>query len=156
MGKIKTLGEIKKIASSLKKRKKEIVFTNGCFDLVHYGHIKYLERCKKLGDVLVVGLNSDSSVKKIKGRGRPVTGEAERAAVIAALEFVDYVTIFGAKTPLGLIRAVSPDIIAKGGDWKKKDIVGADFVEGRGGRVVSVPFFRGYSSTRIIRKIKNG
>jgi rfaE bifunctional protein nucleotidyltransferase chain/domain len=155
MKKLKTFCEIKKIAKKLKKKHKKIVFTNGCFDILHYGHVKYLEKCKKLGDFLVIGLNSDASVKKIKGKSRPVTGEKERAAILAALEFVDFVTLFGDKTPARLIKEVAPDVLAKGGDWRASDIVGADFVKSEGGRVVVIPFIKGYSTTRIIKRTKN-
>ena len=155
MSKLKTLREIKRIAAKLKKNKKKIVFTNGCFDILHYGHIKYLERCSSLGDILIIGLNSDSSVKKIKPKGRPLTGQAERGAIVSALEFVDYVTIFSEATPERLIKTITPNILAKGGDWKKKDIVGGEHVRSTGGRVVRVPFVRGYSTTRIIKRIKD-
>jgi D-beta-D-heptose 7-phosphate kinase/D-beta-D-heptose 1-phosphate adenosyltransferase len=153
--KIKKTGEIRKIAASLRKKKRRIVFTNGCFDILHYGHIKYLEKCRRLGDVLIIGLNSDSSVKKVKGKGRPVTGEKERAAILSALEFVDYITIFGAKTPKTLIEEITPDVLAKGGDWRKRDIVGREHVEKHGGRVASIPFVKGYSTTNILARIKN-
>ena len=154
MGKIKKFGEIKKIASKLKRKKRTIVFTNGCFDILHYGHIKYLRKCKGLGDVLIIGLNSDSSVRKIKGKKRPITGQKERAAILAALELVDYVTVFNEVTPARLIKAISPKILAKGGDWRAKEIVGARHVKKCGGMVVSVPFVRGYSTTAIIENLK--
>ena len=154
MSKLKNLAAIKKIAAGLRRKGKKIVFTNGCFDIIHYGHIKYLEKCKKLGDVLVVGLNSDSSVRKIKGKNRPVTGEKERAAILASLEFVDYVTIFSERTPAKLISNVTPDVLAKGGDWAKNEIVGAAYVKKNGGRVATVPFVKGYSTTRILQRLK--
>ena len=155
MDKLKSLRQIKKIARNLKRRKKKIVFTNGCFDVLHYGHVKYLEKCKSLGDFLIVGLNSDASVRKIKGRRRPITPEKQRSAVLSALEFVDFVTVFASATPADLIKEISPDVLAKGGDWRAKDIVGSRHVKKEGGRVVSVPFVKGYSTTRIIRRIKN-
>lgn len=155
MGKIKTQKEIKGVRNNLKRKGKRIVFTNGCFDILHYGHIKYLQKCKRLGDVLIVGLNSDSSVKKIKGRKRPVTAQKERASILCALECVDCVVIFSESIPDKLIKIISPDILAKGGDWKKEDIVGSSFVKGLGGRVVTIPFVKGYSTTRILRRIKN-
>ncbi|MBL7156832.1 MAG: D-glycero-beta-D-manno-heptose 1-phosphate adenylyltransferase [Candidatus Omnitrophica bacterium] len=154
MGKLKNLTEIKKIVTDLKRKKKKVVFTNGCFDILHYGHLKYLEKCKRLGDVLVIGLNSDASVKKIKGKKRPITGEKERAAVLSSLEFVDYVITFNDATPAKLIKALTPDVLAKGGDWKTKDIVGGRHVKNHGGRAVSIPFIKGYSTTKIIKRIK--
>lgn len=153
MRKVKKLGEIRKIVSRLKKGKKKIVFTNGCFDILHYGHVTYLKKCKSLGDFLIIGLNSDSSVKKIKGEGRPITGERERAAVLSALEFVDYVVLFDQKTPEELIKAIEPDVLAKGGDWRIKDIAGSDYVKKKKGRVVTIPFVKGYSTTDIIRRV---
>ena len=155
MGKVKKLGELKKIIAKLKKKHKKIVFTNGCFDILHYGHLRYLEKSKALGSVLVVELNSDSSVKKIKGKNRPIKSQRERGALLASLEFVDYVTIFNERTPERLIKALTPDILVKGADWKKKDIVGSNHVKKTGGRVVTVPFVKGYSTTRILKRIKN-
>ena len=155
MNKLKTFSEIRKIAGALKRKGKKIVFTNGCFDILHYGHIKYLERCKKLGNILIIGLNSDSSVKKIKGKKRPLTGQKERAAILSALEFVDYVTIFNEATPEKLIKTIAPDVLAKGGDWRVNDIVGGDFVKISGGKVVAIPFVKGYSTTRLLKHIKN-
>jgi len=155
MGKIKSNFEIRKIARNLKRKGKKIVFTNGCFDILHFGHVKYLEKCKRLGDFLVIGLNSDSSVKKIKGKKRPVTGERERAVVLSSLEAVDFVTLFNETTPENLIKAIAPDVLAKGGDWKIKDIIGGNFVKKNGGRVVSIPFVKGYSSSHIINRIRN-
>lgn len=153
--KIKKLNEIKQIAKRLRRKKRKIVFTNGCFDILHYGHIKYLEKCKRLGDVLIIGLNSNLSVKKIKGKSRPIMGEKERASILSALEFVDYVTIFDEKTPETLIKEIIPGILAKGGDWRKADIVGRSHVEQHGGRVVTIPFVKGYSTTSMLARIKN-
>ncbi|MFH1594186.1 MAG: D-glycero-beta-D-manno-heptose 1-phosphate adenylyltransferase [Candidatus Omnitrophota bacterium] len=152
--KIKTLNELKRIVRAAKKMRKKIVFTNGCFDIIHFGHVSYLKKCKELGSVLIVGLNSDSSVRRIKGRGRPVTKERERSIVLSALESIDYVTIFGDSTPGRIITSLTPDILVKGGDWRKKDIVGADHVKRFGGRVVTVPFVKGYSTTSLIERIK--
>jgi len=154
MKKIKTLKNLKKSLSLLKKKGKKVVFTNGCFDILHYGHLVYLEKCKRLGDILVVGLNSDKSVKSLKGKYRPIKKQKERAAILSALWFVDYVIIFSENTPKRLIESITPDILAKGGDWKKKDIVGGDHVVKSGGKVATVPFVKGYSTTRIIGKIK--
>ena len=147
--------KLKIIIAKLKKRRKKIVFTNGCFDILHYGHIKYLEKCRKLGDVLVVGLNSDISVKKIKGKKRPIVGEKERAAILSALEFVHFVVLFNERTPEKLIEWLSPDVLAKGGDWRARGIVGGNYVKESGGRVVAIPFVRGYSTTGIIKRIRN-
>lgn len=140
--------------SRLRSAGKKIVFTNGCFDILHAGHVSYLKRAKALGDVLVIGLNSDRSVRAIKGKERPLNKEGDRADVLGSLYFVDYVTIFGEPTPEKLIKKVKPDVLVKGGDWKINDIVGADFVASRGGRVVSLPFVKGYSTTALIKKIK--
>lgn len=155
MSKVKKLAEIRKIVTKLKKKKKKIVFTNGCFDILHYGHLKYLEKCKRLGDILVIGLNSDSSVRKIKGKHRPVIKQKQRAAILSALEFIDYITIFNETTPERLIKAITPNILAKGGDWKKENIVGGEYVKKAGGRVATIPFVKGYSTTTILKRIKN-
>ncbi|MEK6564793.1 MAG: D-glycero-beta-D-manno-heptose 1-phosphate adenylyltransferase [Candidatus Omnitrophota bacterium] len=152
-GKIKTKKELKDIISSLNKQGKRIVFTNGCFDILHYGHIKYLQDAKGLADVLVLGLNSDSSVKKIKGPARPINKQLDRARVLSALSCVDYLTIFSEDTPLGLIRLIQPDVLVKGGDWQTEKIVGADFVKARGGKVLAIPYIKGYSTTKLINKI---
>ena len=153
---IKTAKSITQVAKKLKKAGEKIVFTNGCFDILHYGHVKYLEKCRSLGDLLVVGLNSDSSLRRLKGKNRPVTGQNQRAAILLALRCVDYVVIFKESTPKKLIENILPNVLAKGGDWKKKDIVGASSVEKAGGRVVSVSFVKGYSTSKILRRIKNG
>lgn len=142
------------IRKNLKDEKRSVVFTNGCFDIIHRGHVEYLNEAKSLGDFLVVGLNSDSSVKKLKGSGRPVVGEIDRAFVLSSLKPVDCVIIFGEETPYELIKFVRPDFLVKGGDWKKEDIVGSDIVEGYGGKVISLKFVDSYSSTGLINKIK--
>jgi len=133
-----------------------IVFTNGCFDLLHPGHIGSLEQARALGDALIVGLNSDASVRQLKGAGRPVLPERERAEILAALECVDAVVIFDELTPREVIARLLPDILAKGGDWPGDQIVGREEVEAAGGRVVSVPVVPGYSTTEILRKIREG
>jgi D-beta-D-heptose 7-phosphate kinase/D-beta-D-heptose 1-phosphate adenosyltransferase len=134
---------------------RRIVFTNGCFDLLHVGHVRYLRDAKALGEVLVIGVNSDDSVRRLaKGAGRPLVPHAERAEVLSALEMVDYVSIFDEDTPLELVRAVSPDVIVKGGDWAPDTIVGADEVRARGGRVVSLPYHPGLSTTDLARRIR--
>jgi len=151
--KIVAISNIKALVRGLRAKGKRIVFTNGCFDILHAGHVKYLEKAASLGDVLILGLNSDSSVKKIKGPCRPIVGEKDRASVVSSLGFVDYVVIFGDPTPLKLIRKIEPDVLVKGADWKAVDIVGADRVKSYGGRVVTVPLVKGRSTTRLIRMI---
>lgn len=132
---------------------KRLVFTNGCFDILHPGHVDYLARARDLGDLLVVGLNSDASVRRIKGKTRPVNPEGDRALVLGALACVDYIVIFEEDTPYQLIRTVMPDILVKGGDWPVEKIVGRDIVEAKGGQVLSIPLLPGYSTTRIIERI---
>jgi D-beta-D-heptose 7-phosphate kinase/D-beta-D-heptose 1-phosphate adenosyltransferase len=151
--KVKTQTELVKSIKPFKKRGKKIVFTNGCFDILHKGHVELLEKSKLLGDVLVVALNTDASVKKIKGSRRPVNKQNDRAAVVAALRAVDFVTFFNEKTPERLIKKLCPDILVKGGDWKKGDIVGADHVISRGGKVCSIDFVKGYSTSGLINRI---
>ena len=153
--KIKTQKELKRVIAYLRKQGKKIVFTNGCFDILHYGHIKYLQDAKGLADVLVLGLNSDSSVKKIKGSARPINKQLDRARVLSALSCVDYLTIFSEDTPLKLIRLIQPDVLVKGGDWKTEEIVGADFVKARGGKVLAIPYIKGHSTTKLINKIRS-
>jgi len=148
-----TLNSLKKLIPSLKKEGKTTVFTNGCFDIIHAGHVRYLSRARELGDILIVGLNSDASVREIKGERRPIVPERERIEVLAALECVDYVVIFNESTPLTLIEAIEPDILVKGADWADSDIVGADIVKARGGRVARVKLVQGVSTTSIIEKI---
>ena len=152
--KLKSIRQITQIASRLRRAGKKIVFTNGCFDILHVGHVRVLNEAKSLGDVLVLGLNRDASVKGLKGSGRPVTGENERAEVICALAAVDYAVFFKESTPEKLIHAVRPHVLVKGGDWKKRDIVGAGFVESYGGKVLPLRFIKGYSTTKLIEKIK--
>ncbi len=131
-----------------------IVFTNGVFDLLHPGHLRYLQQARQLGDALVVGVNSDRSVRAIKGEGRPVMLENERAEILAALSCVDVVVLFDEDTPLALIARLQPDVLVKGADWPEDGMIGRDIVEARGGRVVRVPFEAGYSTTSIIDKIR--
>ena len=140
--------------NALKLHRQKIVFTNGCFDVLHYGHVRYLLEAKKLGDILVVGLNSDESVRRLKGPTRPVNGEKERAFVLAALACIEYVVIFGEDTPKELIETVIPDVLVKGGDYDLSNIVGADFVTQNGGTVTTIPFVEGFSSTHIIEQLK--
>lgn len=132
----------------------KVVFTNGCFDLLHRGHITYLAQARDLGDCLVVGLNTDASVKRLKGDSRPINRENDRALLLAALTSVNYVVLFDEDTPLQLIRQISPDVLVKGGDYAIKDIVGASIVIEKGGSVQTLPFVNGYSSTNLIHQIK--
>ena len=139
-----------------KRNGRRIVFTNGCFDLLHPGHIRGFELAHALGDALIVGLNSDASVRQLKGPGRPVMPERERAEILAALESVDAVIIFDELTPHELISRLLPDVLVKGGDWPGDQIVGREEVEAAGGRVVSLPLVPGYSTTAILQKIREG
>jgi rfaE bifunctional protein nucleotidyltransferase chain/domain len=129
---------------------KKVVFTNGCFDILHRGHIEYLSKARDLGDVLVVGLNTDSSVKRIKGENRPVQDEASRAQILASLRFVEAVILFDEDTPFELISMIKPDVLVKGGDYTEETIVGADIVKANGGQVVTIPLTAGYSTSRIL------
>jgi D-beta-D-heptose 7-phosphate kinase/D-beta-D-heptose 1-phosphate adenosyltransferase len=151
--KVKTYDSIKKIARALKKKKRTVVFTNGCFDLIHPGHLYYLEKCRTYGDALIVGLNSDASVKKIKGPGRPLFSQRERAFMLSQLSCVDYIVIFGETTPLRLITQVRPDYLVKGGDYRGKKLVGEDFLATYGGKVKLIPYLKGYSTTALITHI---
>lgn len=139
---------------SLRRKNKKIVFTNGCFDILHAGHAQYLKKAKSFGDVLIVGLNSDSSVKKIKGPGRPINKEEDRAFLLRALEAVDFVVIFKETTPLNLIKKIKPDFLVKGADWKEDDIAGKDIVISRGGQIKRAAFKKGCSTSKIISLIK--
>jgi len=152
--KIKTLPTLKKTLNRLKAKKKTVVFTNGCFDVLHVGHIEYLSKAKSLGDILIIGLNSDKSVRKLKGEKRPVVSQKNRAKVLSALSVVDFVVIFNDLTPIDLIKTIKPDVLVKGGDWKTKDIVGADFVKSRGGKVKSLRYIKGFSTKNLIKKIQ--
>jgi rfaE bifunctional protein nucleotidyltransferase chain/domain len=134
----------------------KIVFTNGCFDILHPGHIDYLSKAADLGDALIIGVNSDASVKKLnKGANRPIQNENDRALILSAFQFVEALIIFEEDTPYELIKAVQPDVLVKGGDWKESDIVGADIVKAKGGVVTTIPFVEGYSTTNIEKKIKS-
>ena len=138
-----------------RKRRLKIVFTNGCFDLLHVGHVRYLAQARKLGDVLVVGLNSDVSARRLKGAGRPVNSQGDRREVLLALKSVDCVEIFSEVTPEKLIRKVRPDFLVKGGDWDVQKIVGHDFVASYGGKTLSLPFVKGRSTTATLKKIQH-
>ncbi|MHC5076373.1 MAG: D-glycero-beta-D-manno-heptose 1-phosphate adenylyltransferase, partial [Planctomycetota bacterium] len=153
-GKVRLLESLLNELDWHKRQQEKIVFTNGCFDVVHRGHIEFLSFCKQQGDVLVVGLNSDSSVKTIKGQDRPINNQHDRASVLAAMESVDYITVFEESEPLNLIQSIKPDILVKGQDWEEKGVVGREFVESYGGKVVLAPLVEGKSSTTIIEKFK--
>jgi D-beta-D-heptose 7-phosphate kinase/D-beta-D-heptose 1-phosphate adenosyltransferase len=151
--KIKNLDVLTAIITAEKARGKRVVFTNGCFDLLHAGHVKYLQKARGLGDLLVLGLNSDASVRRLKGEKRPLIGEDERAHILAALDCIDYVVLFDQDTPLELITALKPLILAKGGDYTAEGVVGKEVVEAYGGRVELVTFVDGKSTTNIIERV---
>jgi D-beta-D-heptose 7-phosphate kinase/D-beta-D-heptose 1-phosphate adenosyltransferase len=151
--KLKTLPELVDLAAQARRKNQRVVFTNGCFDLIHVGHTRYLQAARALGDLLIVAINSDASVAALKGPGRPLVPEQERAEVLAALACVDYVTIFDAPDPGDVIASIQPDVLAKGGDWPVERIVGREVVEARGGRVVSIPLVPGASTTGLVRRI---
>jgi len=153
--KIIGLQSLKKKLSALRRSGKTIAFTNGCFDLMHVGHVKYLDAAKKGNRILVVGLNSDKSVQKLdKGPGRPICPQASRAAVLAALASVDFVVVFNEETPYNLIKAIEPDVLIKGADYKGQAVVGEDIVKARGGKLELVKFVKGFSTSNIIEKIR--
>jgi rfaE bifunctional protein nucleotidyltransferase chain/domain len=155
--KLLPLPALRRRLASLRRRGQRVVFTNGVFDLLHPGHVRYLRAAKRLGDLLVVGLNSDKSVRRLgKGADRPLVRQRDRAEVLAALEMVDYVVIFDADTPYELIRALQPDVLVKGGDWTIDRIVGADVVLARGGMVKSLPFATRYSTTSLVARARKG
>ena len=154
MHKIVSKEKLKARLQKLRQEGKTIVFTNGCFDILHVGHVRYLREAKKLGDVLILALNSDTSVRAIKGEKRPLVPEDERADIMAALECIDFVVIFPETTPRELIEYLEPHILVKGGDWREEAIDGADFVKGTGGRVVTIPLTEGRSTTNIVEKIR--
>lgn len=152
--KILSQAKLGQIIKKLKIKNKKVVFTNGCFDILHYGHITYLKKAKSQGDILIIGVNSDSSVRKIKGRGRPINNQKARLAVLSGLKFIDYLVLFNESTPLNLIKQVKPNVLIKGADWQTKDIVGSELVRKSGGKVVRIPYVKGFSTTAIIEKIK--
>jgi D-beta-D-heptose 7-phosphate kinase/D-beta-D-heptose 1-phosphate adenosyltransferase len=155
IGKIKNKPDLAAIVEDLRRQGKRIVFTNGCFDLMHVGHIRYLQAARELGDVLVVGVNSDASVRSLnKGPGRPIIPEAQRAEVLAALACVDYVVVFDEPDPGALIGALQPDVLVKGGDWAPDRIVGREVVEARGGRVLTIPLVPGVSTSALVERIQ--
>jgi len=142
-----------RLVRELKERRKRIVFTNGCFDLLHAGHVTYLQAARSFGDLLILGLNSDASIRRLKGEKRPLIGETERAHLLAALDCVDFVVIFDEDTPLKLIEAIRPDVLVKGGDYTREGVVGHELVESYGGRVELVQFVDGRSTSGIIEQI---
>lgn len=153
-GKLLPRTRVPKAMTAARRRRQRVIFTNGVFDLLHPGHVDLLLRARALGDLLVVGINTDASVRRLKGPGRPFMRARERALMLAALEAVDYVVMFSEDTPARLIAAVGPDILVKGGDWKADAIVGREDVENRGGRVVRLPLVKGFSTTRIARRVR--
>ena len=134
---------------------KKIVFTNGCFDIIHLGHIDYLTKAKDLGDILLIGLNTDNSVKRLKGNNRPIKNQQERSVLLASLLFVDGIILFNEDTPYDLIKKIEPDILVKGSDYKKEEIVGADIIKNTGGEIITIDFLEGYSTTSILDKIRS-
>src|SRR3990172_1047947 len=146
MGQVVAQSRLKKLLGKLRRERKRIVFTNGCFDLLHLGHVEYLRQARKLGDLLIVGINSDASVKRLKGKARPVLPQIDRSRILAALESVDYAVIFPEDTPLELLKRIKPDILVKGGDYSADNIVGGRFVRSYGGRVKTIPLVKGKST----------
>jgi D-glycero-beta-D-manno-heptose 1-phosphate adenylyltransferase len=153
--KIQSFDQIEATVRRWQATGKTVVFTNGCFDLLHYGHLHYLADARDVGDKLIVGLNSAASVRRLKGEHRPINDELTRQYLLAALEVVDAVVVFDADTPLDLICRIAPDILVKGGDWQPDQIVGSDFVLRNGGKVMSLPFVEGYSTTNLESKIRS-
>lgn len=150
--KIVDFSKIKDLVSNWKTEGNSIVFTNGCFDVLHYGHVSYLAEASDLGDKMIIGLNSDSSVRRLKGETRPINGQHERAVLLAALQFVDAVVIFDEDTPEKLIKTIEPDFLVKGGDYTINTIVGANFVMSYGGKVITIPLVENFSSSSIIKR----
>ena len=150
--KFKSLPGLVKAVKALRKKGRKIVFTNGCFDIIHVGHTRYLKAARKLGGALIVAVNSDASVRRLKGAGRPVNPENDRVEVLSEFPFVDFVVMFGEDTPYKTIKAVLPDILVKGGDWAVANIVGGDIVIANGGKVLNIPLIKGRSTTKIIQK----
>lgn len=151
----KNLNQLVEIVGEARRTGKTVVFTNGCFDLLHRGHVHTLREAKAAGDILIVALNSDRSVQQLKGPQRPILPETDRLELIAALEMVDYVILFDEPDPYRLIEAIKPNVLAKGGDWIEGTVIGADVVEREGGRVLLIPYLKGFSTTEIIQKIRS-
>ena len=154
-GKLKSVDELKTIVGHAKAKGQVVVFTNGCFDLLHRGHVHLLRAAKALGDLLIVAVNSDTSVKAIKGPDRPILPETDRLELIAAMEMVDYVVLFEEPDPYNTIVALRPKVLVKGGDWSSEEIIGADIVRGDGGEIVVLPYLKGFSTTEIIEKVRS-
>lgn len=153
--KLRSLEEIISITAQARQKGKAVVFTNGCFDLLHRGHVHLLRQAKAAGDLLIVALNSDRSVKTLKGPARPILPEADRAELIGAMEMVDYIVIFDEPDPYKLIAAIQPTVLVKGGDWSETEIIGADLVRQWGGRVDVIPYLKGFSTSEMIERIRN-
>jgi D-glycero-beta-D-manno-heptose 1-phosphate adenylyltransferase len=154
-GKLKSFEEIKAIVVGARNNGKRVAFTNGCFDLLHRGHVHVLRAARACADLLIVGINSDQSVKQIKGPARPVLPESDRCELVGAMEMVDFVVLFNEPDPYTLIAAIRPDVLVKGGDWNTDKIIGGDLVKEAGGEVVVVPYIKGFSTTEIVERIKN-
>jgi rfaE bifunctional protein nucleotidyltransferase chain/domain len=152
--KLKTIDELKTIVAEANTNGQVVVFTNGCFDLLHRGHVHLLREAKALGDLLIVAVNSDTSVKAIKGTARPILPEGDRIELIAAMEMVDYVVLFEEPDPYNIIAALRPKVLVKGGDWTSENVIGADIVQGDGGKTVVLPYLKGHSTTEIIEKVR--
>ncbi len=155
MGRVLSQDELILQVQARKRKGQRVVFTNGCFDLLHPGHVRLLEQARSLGDALVVAINSDASVRQLKGAHRPVIPEGERAEILAALAAVDYAVVFQEPTPQRLIATLLPDVLVKGSDWGPSEVVGREEVEAAGGRVVSIPLEAGYSTTRLLERMRN-
>lgn len=151
--KIVSLDQLLPVVEKIKGQNKTIVFTNGCFDIIHRGHIEYLAKASDYGDVFIIGLNTDNSVRKLKGENRPVNNEEARAIVLASMQFVTHIVLFDEETPYNLIQAIKPNVLIKGGDYKPENIVGYDIVMKSGGEIVTIPFVEGFSTTSLIHKI---
>jgi len=151
--KLKPLDELSDIVAEVKADGRKVIFTNGCFDILHVGHVRYLQAARDLGDCLVIAVNSDISVRGLKGEKRPIVPQGERAELLAALECVDYVTLFDEPDPMNAIRAIKPSSLVKGGDWDEDQIIGGDFVKSIGGQVERIPYIEGASTTNIIEEI---
>ena len=156
LNKVVEVSQLKTRLHRLRQNDLRVVFTNGCFDLLHVGHVRYLTAARQAGDILVVGVNSDRSVRKIKGPSRPVVPDRQRAEVLAALSCVDFVVVFDEPDPFNLIRALRPDVLVKGADWSEEHIIGADLVKAGGGKVLRIPVVPDVSTTRLIEKIAAG
>lgn len=146
--------DVVNLREKYKREGKKLVFTNGCFDIIHVGHIKLLKKSKQIGDILIVGLNSDDSVRRLKGKGRPINKIKDRIEVLSAIRYVDHIIVFDEDTPYNLINRLRPDVLVKGGDYKPDDVIGRDIVEGNGGEVVILPLVKGQSTTKILDRIQ--